>query len=50
MKNFDSPSPIRMICADFGYNWPSGSGEEIEKCESLADRDGQRQRKNNQMS
>jgi hypothetical protein len=20
----------RMICANFGYNWPSGSGEEVE--------------------
>jgi hypothetical protein len=19
-----------MICANFGYNWPSGSGEEVE--------------------
>jgi hypothetical protein len=19
-----------MICAKFGYNWPSGSGEEVE--------------------
>jgi hypothetical protein len=21
---------LRMICANFGYNWPGGSGEEIE--------------------
>jgi hypothetical protein len=21
---------LRMICANFGYNWPSGSGEEVE--------------------
>ena len=23
----------RMFCAKFGWNWPSGSGEEDEKCE-----------------
>ena len=27
LNNFQSPSP-RMICAKFGWNWPSGSGEE----------------------
>jgi hypothetical protein len=21
---------LRMICANFGYNWPSSSGEEVE--------------------
>jgi hypothetical protein len=21
---------LRMICANFGYTWPSGSGEEVE--------------------
>jgi hypothetical protein len=21
---------LRIICANFGYNWPSGSGEEVE--------------------
>jgi hypothetical protein len=28
-----------MICANFGYNWPSGSGEEDEKVnKNLTDR------------
>jgi hypothetical protein len=29
MKNFESLH-IRMIYANFGYNWSSGSGEEVE--------------------
>ena len=24
-----------MLCAKFGYNWPSGSGEEVENRKSL---------------
>jgi hypothetical protein len=27
MNNSESPS-LKMICANFGYNWPSGSGED----------------------
>jgi hypothetical protein len=28
-------SPPRMICAKSGWNWPSGSGEEVENVKSL---------------
>jgi hypothetical protein len=28
--NNSNPLTLRMICANFGYNWPSGSGEEVE--------------------
>ena len=28
LNKLESPSPIRMLCAKFGWNWPSGSGEE----------------------
>jgi hypothetical protein len=27
---FMNPIPQRMICAKYGQNWPSGSGEEVE--------------------
>jgi hypothetical protein len=27
-----------MICANFGYNWLSGSGEEVENVKSLTHR------------
>jgi hypothetical protein len=26
-----------MICANFGYNWPSGSGEEVENVNEQTD-------------
>jgi hypothetical protein len=25
-----NPLHLRIICANFGYNWPGGSGEEVE--------------------
>ena len=29
------PFHLRMLCAKFGWNWPSGSGEEDENMKSL---------------
>jgi hypothetical protein len=29
-KKFESPPPKNDLCAKFGYNWPFGSGEEVE--------------------
>ena len=34
----------RMLCAKFGWNWPSGSGEENENVKSLRQRRQRRQR------
>ena len=30
-----NPLHPRMLCAKFGWNWPSGSGEEVENRKSL---------------
>ena len=30
-----NPIHPRMLCAKFGWNWPSGSGEEVENRKSL---------------
>ena len=42
--NLDSLNP-RMICAKFGWNWSSGSGEEDENVKSLQQRRRRRQRR-----
>ena len=34
-----------MLCANFGWNWPSGSGEEGENMKSLRQRRRQRQQR-----
>ena len=33
-----NPLYLRMLCAKFGWNWPSGSGEEDENVKSLRQR------------
>ena len=40
-KNVNSLHP-RMLCVKFGWNWPSGSGEEDENVKSLWQRQRQR--------
>ena len=45
---FTNLNPLypRMLCAKFGRNWPSGSGEEVENAKSLqTDRHTDRQRR-----
>ena len=37
LNKFESRNP-RMLCAKFGWNWPSGSGEEDENVKSLRQR------------
>ena len=39
-----NPLYLRMLCAKFGWNWPSGSGEEDENVKSLQT-DGQTDRR-----
>jgi hypothetical protein len=39
-----------MICANFGNNWPSSSGEEKENVKVLTERRTDRQTKGNQKS
>ena len=34
LNKIESPHP-RLLCAKFGWNWPSGSGEEDENVKSL---------------
>ena len=44
MKKLESPSPKDALCK-FGWNWPSGSGEEDENVKSLqTDRQTDRRR------
>ena len=38
------PIYLRMLCAKFGWNWPSGSGEEDENVKSLRQQQQRRQR------
>ena len=40
VKNFDSLFP-EILCAMFGWNWPSGTGEEDEKWKVYRQTDGQ---------
>ena len=37
-----NPLHPRMLCAKFGWNWPSGSWEEVEKWKVYRQTDGQR--------
>jgi hypothetical protein len=39
-ENLESP-PLRMIYANSGQNWPSGSGEEFENVKVYRQTDGQ---------
>ena len=41
-NNLESP-PLRMICAKFGYNWPSGFGEEVENVKVYRQTDDRQQ-------
>ena len=40
-----NPLHPRMFCAKFGWNWPSGSGEEDENVKSLRRRQQRQQRR-----
>ena len=43
-----NPLHPRMLCAKFGWNWPSGSGEEDENVKSLRQQWQQQQRQRQQ--
>ena len=40
----------RMLCANFGWNWPSGSGSRIWKCENVTDRQMDRRNTNKKLT